>query len=74
MNPIEKQNRMNLKSRPWHLRLSAVLGSIRRAIAWWFADGEGEARQLWRTRLHLERCWVLDMQSVDLLGIDQREW
>ena len=67
MNLIEKQNLINLQSRPWHLRLSAALGSIRRAIVWWFTDTKAQ-------RLHLERCWEMDMQSVDLLGIDQREW
>ena len=60
MNPIEKQNRINLQSRPWHERLTSVLVSIRRAIAWWFTANEGEAYQLWQEKLHLEKCWELE--------------
>lgn len=67
MNPIEKQNLINLQSRPWHERLTSVLGSIWQGIVWWFTNTKAQ-------RLHLERCWQIEMQSVDLLGVDQREW
>ena len=59
MNPIEKQNEINLQSRPWHMRLTSALTAIRRGIVWWFTGNEKGSYQPWDRQLHLERCWDL---------------
>ena len=62
MNPIEKQNEINLKSRPWHEPLASALSFIWRGIAWWFTYDTASKKEppwLQQERARLERCWEL---------------
>ena len=67
MNPNENQILINQQSWSWHERLTSALSYIWRGIVWWFTDTKAQ-------RLHLKRWWEIEMESIDLLGIDQREW
>ena len=67
MSPIEKQNIENFRAQieahwqplPWPARLRSLLLRAWRFVVWCFVGDaeEKKARRLWRTKLHLERCW-----------------